>query len=265
MNPQTNPLPEQHLLVESDCQYFELGATIKSVAAAQLVYMPGLEHLVSAAVVQRIEAKRVDCPLPDWLALIEQEAGAAGLNHLRLYLTTEPPQWPAILRMHGYSRREEVLLVTPVEPKPRSELRLVPVQSPNAWTQRVALFQNDAHGSDGHHVDAAAWNAMEQRKAESRKFLVFNVLHGQDVIGAVGYLVVEGLFRMKNLYICPAYRRKGFGRQIVAALQAVADELELQSFGVMAVQHGPALALYRRCGLQPIGMQYEWFKRLSPS
>jgi GNAT superfamily N-acetyltransferase len=102
------------------------------------------------------------------------------------------------------------------------------------------------------------WNELESRKAETGFLHCFTAHQGQRIIGTAGYLRCGDLFRLKNLFVHPSHRGKGMATQIVQSMRAMARSLEARTFCTMAVDNGPAVRMYLRCGLQIVGAQVEW-------
>ncbi|NGM15527.1 GNAT family N-acetyltransferase [Verrucosispora sioxanthis] len=57
---------------------------------------------------------------------------------------------------------------------------------------------------------------------------------------------------LEQLYVRPAYRRRGIARQLVAALEELAYQRGYSMVRVEAGPHRPAAALFRACGYEPI-------------
>lgn len=82
-----------------------------------------------------------------------------------------------------------------------------------------------------------------------------------QVCGYIGCQCVLDEGYITNVAVSPAYRRKGVGRALVAALCTCAAQKGL-AFVTLEVRasNAPALALYEQAGFQPAGRRREYYR-----
>lgn len=86
------------------------------------------------------------------------------------------------------------------------------------------------------------------------------VISGHDLLGFGGVMVIGEEAHVTNLLVAPDQRRKGYARRILralidAALERGARHLTLE----VRSRNQPAIDLYRRFGLAPVGLRKDYY------
>lgn len=246
--------------LESDCCYFDLAARTERLDGATLVWMPGLESLSAASVVQRINPSES----PDTLI---GRAGHAcrirGINILRLYLQEDLPLWSDRLPALGLSVREEQVMIAGREQiRAWSGLPPVVVESVRDladWEARYQLLATGGHAPDGYNVNARQYVEMEKQKSSTGKldFYLVREAPGAPVIASVGVMASANQTRLKNLVVHPEFRRQGLASRTIAqiARTMITPGGWLSAF---AVGHPGRKSFYERMGFIHAASCYEW-------
>ena len=83
-----------------------------------------------------------------------------------------------------------------------------------------------------------------------------------ETVGAIGALPGDGVLRLKNIVVHPAYRRQGIGRAMLGYLEATGASRGISDHIVFAVRGEIGELLYRAAGMRVIGSVVEWSKPL---
>lgn len=90
--------------------------------------------------------------------------------------------------------------------------------------------------------------------AENRVYLA--ILDGDSLFGYGGLMVVDEEAHILNLLVAPDQRRNGLGRRLVIALIREAILLDAKHLTLeVRSRNLPAIDLYRKCGLAPVGIR----------
>ena len=247
-------------IVESDQLYFELGAETQMLAGAQLAWMNGLTHLPAGAVIQRISsvADMDGQKVMDW----EEQLRALGAPLGRLYLDDDHPSADALLRASGYERRTETTYCGTVAGNERTSLRILPVTSPELWQRKLRLHESSPELPDSHPAAAADWVDLERRKCATGTMAAFVAEYEGEVVGTFATIAGANLYRLKNLVIHPAWRRRGLAVDIIRWCSAASLSDGRSGICTLAVKGGAGDSLYRGAGLTPVGHRTEWTRPL---
>lgn len=250
-------------LLESDCRYFEAGAIKKTEMGADIVYMPGLESLAAGCVIQRLQPAQITCSWHDWLTHLENQLSALGISACRLYLSQTPAALATVLQHHGYQAQVETALMSdPLEPRPRPDLILSPVETAHHWRQKLKIHQASIDGPDGHSNRPEDWLAMEQQKCQAGVMNSYLICDQGHICGTVSTMDMGQWLRLKNLVIHPQWRRQGIGKRTVEALKHLAWSSGKQRLGCFALAGGAGERVYQRAHLTILTQQTEWYKPL---
>lgn len=244
--------------IETDRAYFEMGAQLEPLPGAVLAWMPGLTASPAGAVIHRVDPAIVAALGRDWLVEAERALARVGAGLARIYLDRRDPQTDALLRSAGYSDREELAFGHSL-PDAASGMRLHPVRSDEDW-ERKRRFHQEAHElPDGHAHCADAWVTVERRKC-AHGIEAYWAEIGDEVVGMISLVEGDGLLRLKNLVIHPAYRRRSVATALLSHAAAAGMGRNHSCQCVLAVVGGGGELLYRAVGMQVIGSQVEWTK-----
>jgi GNAT superfamily N-acetyltransferase len=116
----------------------------------------------------------------------------------------------------------------------------------------IALWQVGAHAGNG-PWDNDLHNIEEEYLNNGGEFLV-GILEGQIVTMGALKPISEGKAEVKRMRVHPDHQRRGFGQQILNALEARATELGYRTLALdTAVIQTAAQQLYLRNGFHEVG------------
>ena len=183
-----------------------------------------------------------------------------GAQQYRIYDQTVGQQLDPLLTDMGYTRSEEVGLVSCERYPSNPSLQLQPIVNDDDWSEKLALHSCGGPAPDGHHVSPERWVQMERRKEATGKLQFFLARWDGKVCGTVGVINGPGFIRMKNLWVTDAFRGRGVGSAITMALVNRAIDSGYRALGLVALADGPALPMYLRLGMRPVARLIEWVR-----
>jgi len=248
-------------LINSDREYFEMGAEVAHVAGARLVYMPDLLDVAAGCVAlcNRTPTSQDNAFLQ--LDRLERQIRSIGSSSYRLYDYTSNNLLAEAARERGYSSSSEIGMISEsMAPHRGLDVRLKPVIDEQDWQAKLEVHRSDQRAPDGHLVLAERWLEMERCKHATGELQFFLAEWNGAVCGTVGAMRTGGLLRMKNLVVSAPLRKLGIGSAITVALSKYADAAGCCAMGLMALEESPAFPMYLRLGLQPITRQVEWVR-----
>lgn len=246
--------------VETDRIYFEMGARIESLPGAKLAWMPGLTSSPAAAVVQRAVSEVVAAAGMAWVIETERTLARLGAPVARIYLDRRDTPADGLLRRAGYVARDELVFAGELS-DPAGPMNLRPLVSDTDWLLKLRFHEEAAERPDGHQTSATDWVRLEREKCAAGMKAFLAEVDG-EAVGAIGLIRGEGLLRIKNVVVHPAFRRRSFGLMMLHCLAAVGRSAGLRKQCIFAVEGGVGERLYRAAGLGVIGAQVEWSKKL---
>jgi len=259
----SSPIARPTLLaeaIETDRAYFEMGASVRTLPGAVLAWMPGFSASPAAAVIHRVNPVEVAGAETGWVGQVEEALMEVGASFARIYLDAPDKAVGELLRNAGYVDRDELIFTGSI-PLPSTELKLRPVISEADWARKLAFHREAEITPDGHHNDPSDWVALEKRKCASG-MEAFLAEIDREPVGAIGAIWRDGLLRLKNIVVHPARRRRAVGQAMLARLSELGRARGVFEQCVLAVRGEVGEYFYRAIGLQPIGVQVEWSKRL---
>lgn len=246
--------------VETDRIYFELAAKIERLPGATLAWMPGLAASPAGAVIHRVQPAVIAALGETWIIEAERALTDVGAGMARIYLDARGGPADGLMRRAGYADRDELVFVHSLrEAAPGLILR--PVESDEDWDHKLRFHAATQETPDGHNHRPSEWVALERRKCAEGMEAYLAEIDGVEV-GAIGAVWGEGLLRMKNIVVHPAYRRRSIGRGMLAQLATIGRERGISEQCVLAVRGDGGEMLYRAAGMQVVGTQVEWSKQL---
>lgn len=250
-------------LIESDCRYFELGAQVRELPAAQLAWMPDLVTDPAACVVQRVSPASI--PDPDaWVRRVEAELTATGAPQARIYLTRRAPALERALAGHGYEMREEIAYARTAPFAHRSDsVALRRVVSDADWDDKLALHEACMERPDGYENVAARWVALERAKCATREMQAFLIEVDGTPNGTIGAMRFPHVLRAKNVLVSARVRRRGVAVEALRLLREYASTQGIATLGIFGIRGEPGDAAYRSAGMTAVASQYEWSKPLA--
>ena len=246
--------------IETDRQYFELGARLEQLPGGTLAWMPGLASAPAGAVIQHVDADVVLAESRNWLSRAEKALRDVGARTSRIYLDEGHDASDDLFRGAGYSKREELIFAHSLD-SPEPGLSMIPVESEYDWDRKLVLQQSMPTPPDGHSTSAVEWIGLERRKCDAGMEMYLAEWDGQPV-GAIGAIGGDGLLRLKNIAVHPSHRRKGVGLRMLGHLGIMARERGVSEQCVFAVRGEIGELLYRAAGMRTIGSVIEWSKPL---
>ena len=253
-------LPLVARAIETDRNYFELGARIEPLPGADLVLMEGLAAAAPGAVIQRVQPSIVAGLAERWLSEAERALAAAGANIARIDLEDRDGPVDTLFRSAGYEDREELIFARS-HGEASTGLVLRKVESDADWDRKRSLHQRISTPPDGHRTSPADWVALERRKCDAGMEAYLAERDGEPV-GAIGALRGDGVLRLKNIVVHPAYRRQGIGLGMLGHLGMIGMSRGISEHVVFAVRGEIGELLYRAAGMRMIGSVVEWSKQL---
>ena len=136
-------------------------------------------------------------------------------------------------------------------PLPTSLVELVPVNSSNITA--LAHLTAQSFGGGGTSPEALA---QRLQQAGVRYFLA---QVGGEQIGQIGVVDVGGSIYVRGVGTLPEHRRRGYGRQLLAATMTLMLAEGQTRFALdVATDNPQALSLYQSCGFRET-MVYDYF------
>jgi len=251
------------ILLESDNKYFELGARTIELSGGQMSWMSNCVSIPVGCVIHRTRRTSDESEANEWVTEFEQTVRAIGSNIVRIYVQEPSTVLESALENNGFQRRVEcALLAFPerVTPVPDAALRRVATDAD--MEKKCAYDAESAFGPDGHQLDPQHWHIAMVTKWRTKLLDFYFIERSGEVCGTVGAMYRDGVLRLKNLTVRPAFRRQGVGRQAVLALwrKAIESSCILGTFGL---EGQAGYKMYRSVGMQVGGAQHEWTKNIS--
>lgn len=250
-------------LIESDCRYFDAGATLAPLDGGVLASMPGLERVLGAAVLQRVSPADLRSAPDDWVSAAVSRFQALGCAAARVYVQEVAGPLIDALVAAGFRRRVEIGYLAPASRSAHEgvvELRAI--KGEDDWEAKRKLHAGADVAADGHATAAEDWVELEQRKSEGGQMTPYFIEVDGDVCGGVSTLEVGGVLRAKNVFVHPDRRRTGIATATMHLLSRRAAEMGKDALGIFGVPGNPGNAVYVRLGMEPAVRQYEWTLRL---
>jgi GNAT superfamily N-acetyltransferase len=245
-------------LVRTDADYFAAGAKTTDLGGANLIALPGFTRLAGGCVVLSSGQSQAD-PV-GLIARAETAVDDAGGQLYRWYITAPGDPLIAALQGRGYQARFESVLASPSVPTAERRVRLREVTTQADWELKAEVDRSAEGRPDGHECSPARWSEFEHVKWSSGAVQFFVAEAEGVACGTVGLMKGDGLFRMKNLFVHPTWRRQGVATEITRAIrQLVFGSAPL--CGVFAVMGGPGERLYRDADYEPVGYVMELTKQ----
>ncbi len=194
-------------------------------------------------------------PLEEKVAFCTAFYAAAGLPAVfRVLPFSKPARLDRWLDRNGWLRFEPTLVLRsslPTAPPPAATDASVAIVDAAAWQPLVAQLLD---------IDSEALPALVERAAS------FPLPHAGALIRREGEVVACGLLKLEAdhaglfaLFTAPAWRGRGLGRAVVAALLGEARRrCATTAYLQVTASNAPALALYRHFGFSPA---YEYWYR----
>ena len=247
--------------IESDRQYFEMGAELTPIDGATLAWMPGLTRSPAAAVIHRVDPEAIADGGTSWSANAEAAMTGVGARLCRIYLDSRHDRADEVLRGEGYIARDELFFFDSL-PDLEIPLALRPVASGLDWAEKLRFHEATDGTPDGHGNLAADWVELERRKCGDGMETFLAELDG-ETIGAIGAIWCGDFVRAKNLIVAERHRRRGIGRAIIGSLAALGRRRGVPDQCFVAVSGEQGERLYRSAGMAKIGFQVEWSKPIA--
>lgn len=245
--------------IETDRAYFEMGARIDSLHGAELAWIPELSAVPAGAVIQRADPVVIEALGGRWVSEIEDRLTEIGAGFARIY--PDAPVNEEIFRRAGYQDRDELIFASGMLPNAPPGLTLRPVATEQDWHDKLLFHEAARTTPDGHANAPADWVALERRKC-AHGMEAFLVEADMQAVGAIGAIWQGGLLRVKNVVVHPAHRRRSVARTMLSLMAELGRARGVSELCVVAVKGEAGELLYRATGMQEIGKQVEWSKRI---
>lgn len=130
------------------------------------------------------------------------------------------------------------------------ELRVTPLD-PRSSPARALIDELDAYQSSLYPPESNHFDSIEELAKPHVHFL--GAFEGDALLGCGAVKLLGGYGELKRMYVRPEFRGKGIGRQILAALEAIAAEAGFTLIRLETGVHQPeAIRLYSRSGYREI-------------
>jgi len=258
-------LPVSEILcsaIESDRQYFELGAQIDVLEGAQIAWLPGQAHNPAAVVVHRVDPVAAARVGNQWIQPLEARLRDIGTPVSRIYLDGPDTALDTVLQDAGYRAQHEIAFHGIARRSESLKIDVRPVRTAEDWEEKLRFHVANAERPDGHATCAHDWVAMERARCATGTMEAWLCQHDGAVVGTIGTMRVSGVTRLKNLVIDRAARRQGVGRASVLRICQTVAQSDRSDFVVFALDGHAGDALYRAAGFRPVGCQVEWTRAL---
>ena len=249
--------------LETEQTYFELGARLEDLAGAVLAWTPEFVAAPAASVIHRVEPDLIAGRGRDWLAGAESRLVARGIRLARLYLMERHAGMEALLSDAGFACREEIVFAHGL-PAPSPLLAFRPVVTEQDWARKQAFHEEVLESPDGHAEGAANLANLERHKCAHGMEAFIGEVEGA-VVGVAGAIWGDGIVRIKNLLVHPAFRRQSVATALVAHIATHGRSRGIGEQCLVALKGGAGEMLYRSLGMTDLGSCFEWSKRLTDS
>jgi ribosomal-protein-alanine N-acetyltransferase len=120
----------------------------------------------------------------------------------------------------------------------RGVLRIETAVFPQPWTHRLFVEE------------------LAQRKSRAYRAAWI----GTEIVGFAGLMLIDDEAHVNNIAVDPRWQRRGLGSLILLDMTRVALELGSRHLTLeVRVANEPALALYRRFGMAPVGVRPNYY------
>lgn len=82
---------------------------------------------------------------------------------------------------------------------------------------------------------------------------------GEQVAGAMSAKVANGIIDITSLYVASAFRRKGFGKALVDALEDIVKDLEYDTLGAFFLESQDADSFYKTMGFNLFAYREQYY------
>jgi N-acetylglutamate synthase-like GNAT family acetyltransferase len=248
-------------LLRSERSYFQLGAEAQTWAGGTTCRMPRCTRLAAGWVAWFDTPTRGPDEARQRVARLTAHAAADGALRCRLYDYSHCPHVIGALHAAGFRQSTEVGLVAD-RPDPRNlpPVSLRRVRSTLDWADKLGVHASERRGPDGHEAAPDAWVRMERAKSASGALEFYLAESEGRVCGTVGLLPEGRLLRMKNLVVDASMRGRGIGTAITARTVNEALRRDFMALGLLALEDGDALSMYRKSGFIEVARVVEWVK-----
>lgn len=246
--------------LETDRIYFELGAQLEPLAGAELAWTPDFVSAPASAVIHRVDLQVLSYCNLDWLNGVESRLTQLGIRLARFYLQDRDAGIESLLGDAGYMCREELVFVDDL-PDPPPLLTFRPVRTKEDWARKLKFHEQVTESPDGHANSAADLVGLERHKCAHGMESYLGEAEGR-IVGVVGAVWSEGVVRVKNLLVHHDHRRQSVATTLLSHIAALGRDRGIREQCLLALRGKHGEKLYRSLGMQLIGSQMEWSKRL---
>ena len=247
-------------LMASEESYFSMGAQLTEVDGAEIAIMREFASQPAGAVVHRVDTGALKCRSSNWISHVEQVLKDGGANLSRIYVADDCNQTSVLLDQCDYQPRIEIGFAGEIMGETNGMV-LSPISNDHDWYLKAELHSAIGSSPDGHLSDGRDFVSLERAKSRSGLDSYLAQL-GEKTVGSIGAVWGDGFVRAKNLVVHPDSQRHGIGSAMLAALNELARQRGIKHVGAFGIEGGAGSALYRNSGLDVVGSQTEWSKRI---
>lgn len=245
------------MLKKSESDYFSKGAVNENIEYGVLSKDEEFKTLPAGFVFHNVqESKKID------LLKLEEIFKKEKSNFFRVYL---PFSYEESLKNldEKIKKSYEIGLVKEIDFEEEnffSNTYLEAVQNEDAWNKKRALYDLGSKAPDGHSLSNGSYCSFERKKCDVKYMKTYLYFVDKEAIGTVSISINEDFARLKNLYLIPSFRGKGYAKDMVLNVINQAKKDGAKYLGVYAIEDSKAHEVYKSCGMIDVLKQIELYK-----
>lgn len=256
-------------VLDSDRAYFAAGAESIALPGGAIFHMPDFPDITAAGCGHLLDNAGSERDAEGWITRLVEGFASLGRDYARVYLSRPSPRLASALIARGFvANRETAFAAAPLggfSPPSTSAFALHRITTESDWADKLALHLRAKTSPDGKSGQPADWTAFERRKTEAGYMQPFLILRDGRPVATFSIAVLRDMLRVKNVVVDPGFRNQGAASAAIGFCCALAEEVKLQSIGLLALTGGAGERLYTSRGMSVVGYLDEYYLARDPS